>query len=113
MADLFSMTAPLLLVFPGGEKRLVAEKFAHPEGLVFFDPYWLESDTPAVHVLKGGIRGEGPWKIGDVVVRVLSCGDTEESMQWSMWQQHLAMTPGSYHDEEAIRDLARRHGAMV
>ncbi|MGD8742437.1 MAG: hypothetical protein PVH46_03365 [Granulosicoccaceae bacterium] len=113
MADLFSMTAPLLLVFPGGEKRLMAEKFAHPEGLVFFDPYWLESGAPAVHVLKGELLGEGPWKIGDVVVRVLSCGDTEESMQWSMWQQHLAMTAGDYHDEEAIRDIARQHGAMV
>jgi hypothetical protein len=34
-------------------------------------------------------------------------------MQWSMWQQHLAMTAGDYHDEEAIRDIARQHGAMV
>lgn len=113
MADLFSMTAPLLLVFPDGEKRLVAEKFCHPEGLLLLEPYWFETATPAVHLIRGEIRGEGPWKVGEVVVRVLSCGDSEESLQWSLWQQHLAMLPGGYLDINALHGLARRHGALV
>jgi len=91
----------------------MAEKYPHSEGLVFFELFWLESGEPAVHVIKGVIKGEGPWKVGDAIVRVLSCGDTDLSMQWNMWQQQMMMQPGEYHDEQGKLELARAHGAAV
>jgi hypothetical protein len=113
MADLFSVTAPLLIKLPSGSEHVMAEKYPHPEGLVFFDLYWLENDTPAVHVIKGDIKGEGPWKVGDAIVRVLSCGDTALSMHWNNWQQEVLAVPGKYHDDAAKIQLARQHGASV
>jgi len=104
MAELFTLTAPLLVRYPDGEQRLIAEKFMHPEGMIYAEPFWLESDQPAAYLIKGEIRGEGPWKIGDVIVRLLSCGDTEQAMQWAQWQQCLSSYPEqhAYHDKHQL-----------
>ena len=102
-----------MIKLPSGAEYVMAEKYPHPEGLVFFEIYWLETDKPAVHVIKGDIKGEGPWKVGDAIVRVLSCGDTELSMQWNHWQQEVLAFPGKYHDEDARVDLARQYGASI
>lgn len=115
MADLFTLTAPLVLVDRAGKKTVIAEKYPHPDGMLIFQPYWLDNDA-GIAVVAGEIRGEGPWKVGEHVVRILSCGDADESMQWTMWQQHLAMCPdmpGGYHDETAKRQLAREYGAQT
>ena len=62
MAELFSVTAPLVIRFPSGEQAIMAECFPHPKGFVYFDPYWTETDpAKAVHVIAGEIKGEGPW----------------------------------------------------
>lgn len=113
MADLFSVTAPLMIKQSSGSEYVMAEIYPHPEGLVFFELFWLERGTPAVHVVKGDIEGEGPWKVGDAIVRVLSCGDTDLSMQWNLWQQEATMLPNEYHDEEGKLTLAREHGASI
>lgn len=100
MVELFTLTAPLLVRYPDGEQRLVAEKFTHPQGMVYTEPFWLESELPAAYLLKGEIKGDGPWKVGEVVVRLLNCGDTDQSMQWAQWQQYLLSCPEqhTYHD---------------
>ena len=46
-------------------------------------------------------------------MRVLSCGDTELSMQWTMWQQQTGMLASEYHDDITRLKLAREHGAAV
>ncbi|NNF95598.1 MAG: hypothetical protein HKM94_01565, partial [Halobacteria archaeon] len=40
MADLFSMTTPLMIRSPDSEEQVIAEIFPHPEGLVYFELYW-------------------------------------------------------------------------
>lgn len=101
MVELFSLIAPLLVRYPDGEQRLVAEKFTHSQGLIYVEPFWLESESPVAYLLKGSIKGDGPWKVGDVIVRLLSCGDTELSMEWAQWQQYLLSCSLShaYHDD--------------
>jgi len=89
MADIYTLTAPLLVQYPNGEQRLIADKFAHSSGMVYAVPYWLDGEMPAAYLLPGEIRGEGPWKIGDVIVRLLSCADVEHKMQWAEWEQYL------------------------
>ena len=101
MVELFTLTAPLLVRYPDGEQRLVAEKFTHPQGMVYAEPFWLESDSPIAYFLGGDITGDGPWKIDNVIVRLLSCGDIEYSMQWAQWQQYLqsCSVTHAYHDQ--------------
>jgi len=89
MVDIYTLTSPLLVQYPNGEKRLVADKFTHSLGMVYVVPYWLEHEIPQAYLLAGEIKGEGPWKIGDVIVRLLSCGDIEHKMQWAEWEQYL------------------------
>jgi len=107
MADVFTLRAPLLVRYQNGKQCLIAEKFLHPEGLVYVKPFWLDSELPEVHLLKGEIKGEGPWKIGDVIIRLLSCADTEQAMEWAQWQQFLLSCPEqhAYHDNQQKRAI--------
>ena len=89
MADIYTLTAPLLVQYPNGEQRLVADKFSHSSGMVYTVPYWLEGEIPAAYLVTGEVKGEGPWKIGDVIVRLLSCADTEHKIEWAGWEQYL------------------------
>lgn len=116
MADLFTVTAPLLAHYPDNTFHLVADIFPHPQGVLYFEPYWYEAGPDATHTIAGVLQGEGPWKVGEVIIRLLSCGDNELSMQWNEWQQFLTelqpvTTP--YYDEEAKRVFARKVGASV
>jgi hypothetical protein len=111
--DIFSVTAPLVIRLPSGEKRVMAERFPHPKGLLYFEPFWRDNEfQPAVHLAEGEIKGDGPWKIGDAVITVLSCGDAELNMEWNNWQQFV-LGGGIYADPEATREVARANGANV
>jgi hypothetical protein len=57
LADIFTVTAPLLLRLPDGTQCVLAEVFRHPEGLLYFDIY---RDR-----LPGKSRGRGRGKSGD------------------------------------------------
>ena len=115
MADLFSMKAPLMIRFPDGEKRIMAEYFRHPEGLLFFDVFWNQADHDAIHLVKGEYKGEGPWKIGDAVINVLGChgSDPELASLFSEWQTYRQMAVDDYPSDETISQIARAHGAIL
>jgi hypothetical protein len=114
MTDLFTVTAPLVIRLPSGEKRLMAECFPHPRGLLYFQPFWREQGRPpAIHLAEGEIRGEGPWKVGEAVITVLSCADPELGMEWNVWQQALCEPVTPYSDRESVLAAARERGARV
>jgi len=115
MADLFSIKSPLLACYPNGEKHVVVKLFPREHGLVYLVPWWLAVDPPGMYEVEGSIQGEGPWKVGDVVIRLMSCGDTDESMYWNQWQQYLAGLAESdpYHDESAMQQLLEQTGYKV
>lgn len=119
MADLFSMTAPLLVRRPGGIRHIVAERFPLGDGpgMVYFELYWhLQRPAAlAIHRLPGEIRGDGPWKIGDTVISVLGChgSDPELAATFAEWQDYLRQGAPGYPAPEAIRSLARAHGAQA
>ena len=115
MADLFSVTAPLLIRFRSGEKRIMVERFAHPEGLVFLEPFWTEQDPALVfHQVTGELHGEGPWKLGDAVITVLGCQGTDPEMAalYAQWQSHRQHLGPRYPSPEEILALAREQGAL-
>lgn len=114
MPDLFSMTAPLLLRSSNGEKTLIAEIFPHPEGALYMDLYWREfPSNQVIHVLNGELSGEGPWKIGEHVISVLSCSDPALGMAWQDWNTHIELNPQLYGDPTEVVEMARGWGASV
>jgi hypothetical protein len=110
MTDILSMTAPLLVRFPDGQKCLVAEKYQHPDGILVFEPFWMD-DIGRCHLLAGEISGDGPWKVGINVVSVLSCSEPELSMLWTQWDEYLATHDDSY--QSLLLQTARALGAQI
>ena len=110
MADLFTVSHPMLVRYPDGNIRIIAETFKHTSGLVYVEPYWLASDKPVAALLAGEIKGDGPWKVGDVIVRLLSCADTEQKMQWAEWEQYLYScdSDSPYHNEIVKREIINK-----
>lgn len=116
MADLFSVTAPLLIRLPTGDMHVLAERFAHARGLVYFDLFWhLGNPYQGVHVVEGIIKGDGPWKIGDATVRVLGRHGTDGALarRFDEWRIYLTENPESYPARAEIEAIARRHGALI
>lgn len=116
MTALFTVTAPLVVHYPDNTLRLMTEVFPHPDGILCFEPYWFETGPAAAHVITGRLQGEGPWKVGRAVIRLLSCSDTDLAMQWNAWQQYLAAPQAAsapYHEVEAIKVFARKLGADI
>ncbi len=92
----------------------MVECFAHPEGLLYFDPFWeQQAEAAAVHLLRGTLKGEGPWKVGDAVITVLGCHHTDPEVAdaYAAWQTHLQMA--EYPSRPEIAAIARRHGAAI
>lgn len=116
MADLFSVTAPLLIRYPDGGKKIMLERFPHPDGLLFFELNWERMDNQrGVHLVSGEVKGEGPWKVGDCVVTVLGCQGTDPEMAglFSHWQMEVEQGLAGYPSRDEIRRFADAHGAMI
>lgn len=116
MADLFSITAPLLIRLPDGAQHVMAERFPHPNGLVFFELFWnLRDPNETVHRVEGPLKGDGPWKVGDAVVRVLGCHGTDGVLarQFDQWRAYLTEHADTYPACAFIEAIARRLGAVV
>ena len=115
MADLFSVTAPLLIRDPAGRKRVMAEVFRHPEGLLYFDLFWhRQPPDEGIHLVKGAVHGDGPWKVGDCVVTLLGCQGTnpEAAAEYADWQFYLESQGADYPAPAQIEVLAREYGAL-
>ena len=115
--DIFSVTAPLTIRLPDGEKQLIIAKFPHKLGLLYFVPYFhLMSFGEGVHLIQGDITGEGPWKVGNAVITVTGChgSDPEMAAELASWQQYL-MAEGQEerYSDERIRSIARQLGAII
>lgn len=108
MADLFSITAPLAIRFPNGEKQIMIERIAYKDGLAFLPTFWTEHGIAhSLRIIAGPIKGEGPWKIGDAVIAVLGCHGTDPDLarEYSYWQNQLDQRGDRYPDRE---EIARR-----
>ena len=110
------VTAPLVLRHPDGREQLVAACFTHPDGLLYLDLYWHKK-TPreAAHLIRGALRGEGPWRIGDWRLQVLGCHNTDPHLQseFAAWQAHLQSADAGYPPRQQLVEIARRLGATA
>jgi hypothetical protein len=116
MADLFSITAPLMMRNPQGQEKILAEIFPHPKGIIYFDLYWhLRQPEDTIHLVEGTISGEGPWKIADYVINVLGCHGTNADLATShqQWQTYLQTAAEDYPSAPLVAAIARRLGASI
>lgn len=114
--NLFNVTAPLAIRCRDGRRRLMAEKFPHPRGLLYFEPFWHQDpDGGLIHLVEGPLKGDGPWKAGDCVITVAGCqgSDPELAIAFAQWQAFLQDCGGEYAEPEAILAAARARGASV
>lgn len=115
MADLFSVTAPLLIRYPDGRREVMVERFAHPAGLLYFLPFRDRADAAqALRLAEGEVRGEGPWKVGAATVTVLGCrgSDPDEAAEYAEWQLQRVERADEFPDREVLRELARAAGYL-
>jgi hypothetical protein len=113
MAQIDTVTAPLVIRFSREEEKVVVRAFSHPLGLVYLDLFWHQSGPDeAAHLIRGNLRGEGPWRVGDARIRVLGCGNTDPHLQeqYLPWRNYLNRHPGEYPPEGQIREIAERLG---
>ena len=111
-----SVTAPLALRLGDGTEKLVAACFPHPKGLLYLDLFWHQaSPVEAAHLIHGELRGSGPWRVGDAVIRVLGCQHTDPQLQpdFQRWNTYLQNQIDEYPPRPQILEIARRLGASV
>jgi len=116
MAAIEHVTAPLVIRHPDGQEQVVAACFPHPEGLLYLDLFWhLSTPGQAAHLLRGELRGDGPWRIGDARIRLLGCHNTDPHLQdqFRPWQEYLEQSGDRYPPRSQILDIARRLGAQL
>ena len=113
--SLYDVTAPLTIRYPDGTKKLIIHHFQHAKGLLFFEPWWHTKDlTQGVHLIRGNITGDGPWKIDNHVISVTGChgSDFEMASLLTEWQTYLSTPEQDYPELEKINFLAKKLGAL-
>ena len=116
MASLETVTAPLVVRLPDNSERVGAACFPHPLGVLYLDLFWHQrTPTEAAHLLKGELSGEGPWRVGEAVIRTLGCHNTDPYLQgqFAPWREYLEQQGDQYPPREQILEIARRLGAQV
>lgn len=98
--DLFDEKQPLVIEHPLGGRRVIAALFKTLAGICFFDVGWADplSVTHPIHFVSGTILGDGPWRIGDSKIEVIS--DPEELIAY---ENNL-----KYEKERGITDSLKK-----
>lgn len=115
MADLFTLTVPLLIRFPDATGHVMVGCFRHPEGIVYVRPFWERIPAgEGIRLVRGDIRGEGPWKVGDAVVTVLGCQGTnpEQAAEFADWKFHLEQCGEPYPTRSELQAIAQEQGVL-
>lgn len=115
MADLFSVTSPLLIRFPDNTRHVMVACFQHPEGILYFRPYWERLPAgEGICVVPGDVRGEGPWKVGDAVVTLLGCQGThpEQAAEFADWKFQLERHGEPIPTHEELHAVAIAKGLL-
>ena len=93
----------------------MVECLPHATGLVYFRPFWDRLPVAqGICFVRGAVRGEGPWKVGEAVVTVLGCQGThpEQASEFAEWQRYREQLAADYPDADGLRELAEAAGIL-
>jgi hypothetical protein len=116
MPDLFEMKRPLSVNFTDGSKTIAVAYYPHAQGMVFLEPFWEQkADGQKALVVKGDVKGDGPWRVGNAVFSLVGCQGTDPDLAQLLaeWEFHLQSVGAEYYEPEQIRELAREYGALI
>jgi hypothetical protein len=100
----FERNLPLKIILSKNRARVIAEGFVVKGGVFFWDIGWYESSSHPNHLVEGKISGEGPWKVGDKVIKELTEEEPLYVRDWMIWMTFRRTTE---EGKQANRDLAR------
>ena len=115
MADLFTITSPLLIRYPDNTRHIMIACFQHPEGVLYFRPFWNHLPaTEGIVLATGAVKGEGPWKVGDAVVTLLGCQGShpEQAAEYADWQFFLEQRGETLPTRDELRAAAIEKGLL-
>ena len=115
MADLFTLTVPLLIRFPDNTRHVMVACFRHPNGILYFRPFWNQlCDGEGIQLATGDIKGEGPWKVGDAVVSMPTrqSNTPEQAAEFADWKFHLEQHGEQYPTREELQTIAVEKGLL-
>jgi len=81
---------------------------------LYLDLFWHQtSPRESVHIIKGELSGEGPWRIADYRLRLLGCNHTDPELQdeFGDWQSYLQNHGDEYPPREQMIEIVQRLGA--
>ena len=110
--DLFTVKAPLIITFDNGDSEIMAERFPHPEGIIYVPPFWFQPEQEP-RIVRGKIEGGGPWKIAGAVIRLLSCRDRNLKLEWSDWEQAAGNRTADPGYAQELNRIMRMNGALL
>jgi len=87
----------------------MAECFPSEHGLLFFEPFWNETeDGSGIHWIDGHVTGSGPWKIAGYVIGLLGCAgsDGELRLEYEEWISHRSIPGYIYPDATRLAEIA-------
>jgi hypothetical protein len=115
LADLFTLTVPLLIRYPNNTRHVMVGCFLHPDGIVYVRPFWdrLARGEGIKHAV-GVLKGEGPWKIGDAVITVLGCQGTnpQQAAEFADWKFDLEQRGECYPTRDELQAVAQEQGIL-
>jgi hypothetical protein len=114
MNQLLEMRSPLYIKYPNGEMRVIEVLFQHTEGILYFELFWEKDPKYSIHMIKGEITGQGPWRVGECSFHVLGCNHTHPQMceAHAFWQQELLQNPTQFRSDEVLK-IALEKGAIL
>ena len=104
LAEAFENHLPLKVIISKDHERVIAEGFIVGEGIVFYDVFWYEASFHPIHLIEGEISGEGPWRVGEMVIEEMKEDEFLFEADWKSWLRFRNHEDG----KEATRELAQR-----
>jgi len=104
LQEAFEKNLPLKVIISKNHERVIAEGFIVGEGVVFYDVFWYEASFHPIHLIKGEILGQGPWKVGGLVIMEIKEDEFLFEADWKPWLKFRNHEDG----KEATRALAKR-----
>jgi hypothetical protein len=110
MADLFTLTSPLMIRYPDNSRHVMVACFRHPHGILYFRPLWDQlPDGEGIQDVTGDLKGEGLWKVDEAVITVLGCqgANPQQAGEFADWTFHLQQCGEQYPLREDLENIAR------
>ena len=103
LQEAFENHLPLKVIISRDHERVIAEGFIVGEGVVFYDVFWYEASSHPIHLIEGEISGEGPWRVGEMVIEEMKEDEFLFEADWKSWLRFRNHEDG----KEATRKLAQ------